>query len=142
MGFFDEHEQMIANIISIAALALVPFNTRIRRTYSFTLDVVQMCFIFKLILTPSLDLFSGKLEYSFVSFMPNLLKYCSGKDFSCRYGFLLSLLLCWFVLVVISWIVVRVLRCRYKTIKFQNAYSFLKGIYRWGFGPLLFYCIV
>ena len=67
----------LANVIAIVALALVPFNTRIRRTYSPSLDLVQMSVVFRIVLTPKLELFSGNLDYSWASFVPNLLTYCS-----------------------------------------------------------------
>lgn len=95
MSSFIPEQALIGQIFAIAGLALVPFNTFFRRTYSSVLDATQMSYLFTMVLSPSIQFFSKELYYCWLSFMKTFLEYCTDGDFSCNYGYLLSPLMCW-----------------------------------------------
>lgn len=61
---------------SAAGLALVGPVSYFFRSYSHTLDAVQLFYLFATIYAPTLDLFSSKLSFSWLDFMPSFLTFC------------------------------------------------------------------
>ncbi len=125
---------------SIAGLALVCLNTYFRRTYSPTLSSCQLFYLFAMVLAPTVSLFSRQLSYSWLSFMPNFLNYCSSGDFSCNYGYLLSPSICWAGAAILSFIIIKIIARKKPNAKFQPFYNFYKGLLRWTFAPLIYFC--
>ena len=140
MSSFIPYQQTIGLAFSIAGLSLVCFNTYIRRTYSPTLTACQLFYLFAMILTPSVTLFSNQLNYSWLSFMPNFLNYCSTGDFSCTYGYLISPSICWAGAAILSFIIIKIIARSKPNAKFQPFYNLYKGFLRWTFAPLIYFC--
>jgi len=139
MSSFIPQQDTLGIAFSIAGLAFICFSTYYRRTYSRVLEVAQMSFLFAAILAPTTALFSNKLGYSWLSFMPSFLNYCKTGDFSCRYGYLLSPSICWAGVALLSLIIIKIIaRCK-PSVKFEPFYNLFKGLFRWTFGPLIFY---
>lgn len=124
---------------SIAGLAFVSISTYYRRSYSRVLEAVQMAYLLAFTMTPTTSLFSNKLGYSWLSFMPSFLKYCTTGDFSCTYGYLISPSICWAGATLLCLIIIKIIgRCK-PNIKFQPFYNFFKGFFRWTFAPLIYF---
>ena len=66
-------ESTIAQALSIAGLALVPFSSYFFRISSQTLDFAQMLYVFFLTFAPTTHLASRFLGYSWINFMPSFL---------------------------------------------------------------------
>jgi hypothetical protein len=139
MSSFIPELDNIGKGFCLAGLALVPFSTYFRRSYSRTLEVTQMAYLFALILAPTSSLFANKLGYSWLSFMPTFLNYCTAGDFSCKYGYLLSPSICWAAAAILCFIIIKIIgRCK-PNVKFQPFYNFYKGLIRWTFAPLIYF---
>lgn len=124
-------------------MVLAPFCTLFRNTYSSVLDAVQLFYLFSIVLAPDIDVFSHNLDYSWLTFMPNFLMYCSAGDFSCSYGFLLSSLICWIVLSLLAYLFFLLIqKIKPIKLKYRHFYAFFRGVFRWMFSPLLFYSAV
>jgi hypothetical protein len=99
-----------------------------------------MFYLFSMILATSTPLFSNQLGYSWLSFMPSFLQYCTTGDFSCTYGNLLSPAICWAGATILFLILIKIIgKCCKSSAKFQPFYNLFKGLYRWCFGPLIYY---
>ncbi len=64
-------QNIIAQALAIAGLALVAPSTFFFRSFSRTLDFAQMLYVFSIAYAPSPTYFSRNLEFSFLSFMPS-----------------------------------------------------------------------
>ena len=139
MSSFIPQQDNIGMGFSIAGLAFVSISTYYRRTYSRVLEAVQMAYLLAFTLAPTTSLFSNKLGYSWLSFMPSFLNYCITGDFSCTYGYLLSPSICWAGGSLLFLIIIKIIgRCK-PSIKFQPFYNFFKGFFRWTFAPLIYF---
>lgn len=139
MSSFIPQQDNLGMGFAISGLALICFSTYYRRAYSRILEAVQMTYLFAFIFTPTTALFSNKLGYSWLSFMPSFLNYCTAGDFSCTYGYLLSPAICWAGAALLSLIIIKIIgRCK-PSVKFEPFYNFYKGLFRWTFGPLIYF---
>ena len=139
MSSFIPQQDNIAIGFSIAGLAFIPISTYYRRSYSRVLEAVQMCYLFAFTLVTTTSLFSNKLGYSWLSFMPSFLNFCTTGDFSCTYGYLLSPSICWVGASLLFLIIIKIAgRCK-PSCKFQPFYNFFKGFFRWTFAPLIYF---
>jgi hypothetical protein len=104
MSFLPE-QSTIGIALAIAGLALAAPCSLVNRMYSRSLDLAQMLYIFSIVFTPGVTLFSDYLDYSWLSFMPSFLQSCNTGDFICTYGYLISPAIVWagaaFLLVII-----------------------------------------
>ena len=116
----------------------MPISCYLRRTYSSTLDITQMCYIFAFRFAANYDLFSDYLDFSWISFMPNFIHDCEPQEFACKHGNLVSPLIVWTATVIVVLIVVKLIQIKKKNLHFQPFYSFFKGFMRWFMGPLLY----
>jgi hypothetical protein len=113
MSSFIPQQDNIGIGFSIAGLAFVSISTYYRRTYSRVLEVVQMAYLLAFTLAPTTSLFSNKLGYSWLSFMPSFLNYCKPGDFSCTYGYLISPSICWAGASLLFLIIIKIIgRCK------------------------------
>ena len=71
-----DYQPAVGKAFAIVALVLSPLSTYFRRTYSISLDLVQMSYIFSIVFAPNLNTFSNHLDDSWLVFMPSFLTFC------------------------------------------------------------------
>ena len=65
-------------------------------------------------------------------------KYCVQYDFSCLYGNLISPGIIWVGGAVVLLILIKILACNFKSLRFLRIYSFYRGFSFWFIGPLVY----
>lgn len=68
--------------------------------------------------------------------------YCNTGEFLCTYGYLISPGISWFGVTFLMLILLGILGCMKKNVRFQNFYNFWKGFMRWFMVPLAYYCTI
>lgn len=141
---FLPNQSLTGQILAIAGLTLGSLCTLLGRHYSRTLYFAQMLFLFSAVFPTTTELsFSVNLGYSWLSFMPSFTtNYCTVGDFSCTYGNLISPGLCWVAGAVALFLLVKILACKFKTLKFLKVYTFYRGIFHWVLGPLVYFSTI
>ena len=71
-----DYQLAVGRAFAIVALVLSPLSTYFRRTYSISLDLVQMSYIFSIVFAPNISTFSDHLGDSWLVFMPSFLTFC------------------------------------------------------------------
>jgi hypothetical protein len=135
---FIPNQNIIGQALAIAGLSLVAPSSYLFRSFSRTLDFAQMLYVFSIAYAPTATIFSSNLGYSFLSFMPNFLTFCTQGDYVCTNGYLLSPGAVWLGLVILTFIVSKLVCCTDKTKKYHKFYNFLKGFMRWFMPPLVY----
>jgi hypothetical protein len=125
---------------SIAGLALVAPSTYFFRMYSRTLDLAQMIYVFALIYAANQTLFADNLSYSWLTFMPSFLNFCTAGDYSCTYGDLLSPAIVWAGAALLFMIIIKIVAaCKKNSWSYLKFYKFFRGFSRWTMAPLVYY---
>lgn len=143
MSSFIPTQDVIGQAFSIAGLALVAPSTYFFRNYSRVLDYVQMFYVFALVFASTSGAFSLNLQWGFISFMPTFMNsYCNSGEFLCTYGYLISPGISWFGVTFLMLILLGILACTKKNVRYQKFYNFWKGLMRWFMVPLAYYATV
>lgn len=141
MTYLDSNLEIIGKILAITALTVAVFIAYLSRHYSRSLYFAQLLYICSILYTTSLTFsFSFNLSYSWISFMPSFAdKWCSGNDFSCTYGYLISPGVSWLGGALFFFLLIKIVACKKKNAKFLSFYNLYKGIMYWFFPPLVFF---
>lgn len=134
------NQALAGQIIAITGLTLAPLTTLLGRHYSRTIYFAQLLYLFSAIFNSTIDSsFSTNLGYSWLSFMPSFTtNYCTAGDFSCLYGNLISPAICWVGGAVLLLLLVKIIACKVKTLRFLKVYAFYRGFAYWFFAPLIY----
>ena len=137
-NFTVPYPDYLGKAFAIAGLALVAPACYFFRMYSRVLDYVQMIYVFSLVFAADASLFSNRLSWAFLDFMPSFLKaYCQADDYVCIYGYLLSPAACWLGVTLLMFILLRIASKNKHA--FYHFYNFWKGINRWVMPALIYY---
>lgn len=137
---FIPSQDIIGKAFAIAGLALAAPASYYFRMPSRILDYVQLVFIFASTYASGTTLFSGYLDYSWLSFMPSFLdKYCTTGDYICTYGYLLSPAIAWLGAAFFMLILLKLIGLKKENVGFRPFYLFWKGFLRWFMCPLVYY---
>ena len=134
----------VAHGLSIAGLTLVPLCSYYFRTYSQTLDLAQMLYVFWISFAPLAAIPSRFLSYSWISFMPSFIDKvgdCKDSKFNyiCQYGHLVSPLIAWLGVALLMLLIIMLVQCKKRHVRYQSFYNFWKGFNRWYLAPLVYY---
>lgn len=98
-----------------------------------------MFFLFATVITSSTTTFSSNLGWSWISFMPSFLtNWCTAGDYLCTYGYLISPTVALLGVILLLCIILSIVGCFKKTVKFRPFYTFAKGLLRWTEIPLVY----
>ena len=135
---FLPNQLLAGRILAISGLALAPFTTSLGNHYSRTLYFSQFLFLFSFIYNTTTEVsFSAHLDYSYLTFMPSFTSTSWG-DFSYDFGFLVSPAICWLGGVILLFLLVKLLACKFENLTFCKPYSFYRGFFYWFFVPLTY----
>jgi hypothetical protein len=140
MSSFDTPFPTILGIACwMGSLALSPFTSFFMRSYSQSLVIVQLVYIFGSNYASGTSLFAGNLGQSWLGFIPSILAYCPQySTYECNNANLLTALLLWVGLLILIWIIVKVVSIKRPSTSFKSVYNFYKGFFRWVLIPLTY----
>ena len=141
MSSFIPSQDIIGKAFAIAGLALVAPSTYFFRNYSRVLDNVQLFYVFSLVYGTGTNLFSNNLDWGFLTFMQSFLNsYSYPGEFLYVYGYLISPAISWFGVALLFFIILTIVACKKKDLRYHNFYIFWKGFFRWFSVPLAYFC--
>lgn len=128
---------IIAQIYSILCLSLVVPVQFIFKIQFRSLDFLQMCYFFSSLM--SFNCFSSNLGSSISNFNSNFLTFCQSGDIVCTLGFQLSFAAVIVGIMLLILIIVAFQKCSQPHIRYQPFYTFLKGLFKWIYLPIVVY---
>lgn len=137
-SFETPFPSMLSIAFWVGALVLSPFTSFFIRSYSQSLVIVQLVYIFSYNYASDITLFADQLEQSWLTFIPSILTYCPKYTYECGNANLLTALLVWFALIVLLWIIVKLVSIKKSNASFKPVYNFFKGLFRCILIPLTY----
>lgn len=139
MNTFDTPFPSILSIVCwVGALVLSPLASFFMRSYSQSLVIVQLAYIFSYDYASGMALFAGQLDQSWLGFIPSILTYCPKYTYECNNANLLTALVVWFALIVLLWIIVKLVSIKTPNASFKPVYNLFKGLFRCILIPLTY----
>jgi hypothetical protein len=123
----------------VGGLVLSPLSSFFMRSYSPTLVIVQLLYVFGNVYAADSALFAANLGQSWLGFVPSMLTYCPAQStYECANASLITVLLVWAAFAILVSIIVKMAAIKRPNASFKPFYDFWKGVLRWTIVPLVY----